>query len=217
MRMEKIKKLAVHFLCIFIPSKKRRKLLRKKFLPPRQRKNPWWLGTHSYFGEGFKRTSSETTIGKFCSIGQNVAVGPSQHPRSWLSSHPFQYLREFPPEFSSSWIHPVVRHEFEHVKPCFIGNDVWIGNNVVIMDGVSVPDGCIVGSNAVVTHTPPPYSVSVGVPAKVLKYRFPPEVISRLLRLKWWDLPEEEIAKLAFNDIETCLEQLEEIRKRTPL
>jgi len=52
-----------------------------------------------------------------------------------------------------------------------IGSDVWIGAGVKILDGVEVGDGCVIGAGAVVTKTIPPYSVVVGVPAKVVKKR----------------------------------------------
>lgn len=34
----------------------------------------------------------------------------------------------------------------------------------------------------------PPYAVVGGVPAKVIRYRFSPEVIEHLLELEWWNL-----------------------------
>ena len=52
--------------------------------------------------------------------------------------------------------------------PVHIGNNVWLGNNVCIMPGVSIGDGAIIGANAVVTHDIPPYSVAVGIPARVI-------------------------------------------------
>lgn len=56
-------------------------------------------------------------------------------------------------------------------KSVVIGNDVWIGRRVIIMPGVTIGDGCIIGAGAVVTKSVPPYSVAVGVPAKVVKAR----------------------------------------------
>lgn len=57
-------------------------------------------------------------------------------------------------------------------SPVTIGNDVWIGRRVIIMPGVTIGDGCVIGAGAVVTKDIPPYSVAVGVPAKVVKSRF---------------------------------------------
>ena len=52
-----------------------------------------------------------------------------------------------------------------------IGNDVWLGSNVKIMDGVTIGDGCVIGAGSVVVKDIPPYSVAVGVPAKIVKKR----------------------------------------------
>lgn len=56
-------------------------------------------------------------------------------------------------------------------KPITIGNDVWIGARVNIMAGVTIGDGCVIGAGSVVTKDIPPYSVAVGVPARVVKSR----------------------------------------------
>lgn len=50
-----------------------------------------------------------------------------------------------------------------------IGNNVWMGDKVSILPGVHIGDGCIIGSNSVVTHDVPAYSMAVGNPAKVIK------------------------------------------------
>jgi acetyltransferase-like isoleucine patch superfamily enzyme len=49
--------------------------------------------------------------------------------------------------------------------------DVWIGTKVTVARGVVIGEGAVVGANAVVTHDLPPFSVSVGVPARVVKDR----------------------------------------------
>ena len=80
------------------------------------------------------------------------------------------------------------------------------------MDGITIGDGAIIGSNAVVTKDIPPYAIAVGVPAKVIKYRFDSETIQSLLELKWWDLDDDIIAQLPFDDIHLCIEQLTKLR-----
>lgn len=52
-----------------------------------------------------------------------------------------------------------------------IERDVWLGTKVTVARGVVIGEGAVVGANAVVTHDLPPYSVSVGVPARVIKDR----------------------------------------------
>lgn len=50
-----------------------------------------------------------------------------------------------------------------------IGNNVWIGDKVTILTGVTIGEGAIIASNAVVTKDVPPYSISGGIPAKIIK------------------------------------------------
>lgn len=56
-------------------------------------------------------------------------------------------------------------------KGIVIGDDCWLGAGVKVLDGVTIGRGCVIGAGAVVTKDIPPYSVAVGVPAKVVSKR----------------------------------------------
>ncbi|MCC7032964.1 MAG: acyltransferase [Acidobacteria bacterium] len=64
-----------------------------------------------------------------------------------------------------------IRTQGETAEGIRIGRDVWIGAGVRIVDGVIIGDGCVVGAGSVVTKSLPPFSVAVGVPARVLYSR----------------------------------------------
>ncbi|MCR9847511.1 acyltransferase, partial [Vibrio antiquarius] len=55
--------------------------------------------------------------------------------------------------------------------PVLIKDDVWIGANCIILPGVTIGEGAVVAAGAVVTKDIPPFSISAGVPAKVIKMR----------------------------------------------
>ena len=55
--------------------------------------------------------------------------------------------------------------------PVRIGPDVWLGTKVTVLRGVTIGPGCVVAANAVVNKDLPPYSVAVGVPARVVRDR----------------------------------------------
>lgn len=63
----------------------------------------------------------------------------------------------------------------------------------MIMPGVRLGEGAVIATSSVVTKDVPPYAVVGGNPAKIIKYRFPQDVIDRILALKIYDRPEEEI------------------------
>jgi acetyltransferase-like isoleucine patch superfamily enzyme len=52
-----------------------------------------------------------------------------------------------------------------------IGSDCWLGAGVVVLAGVTIGRGSVVGAGAVVRHDIPPYSIAVGVPARVIRRR----------------------------------------------
>ena len=127
-------------------------------------------------------------IGKYCSIGPNFLCGWGIHPTNGLSTSPMFYstLKQNGKTFSNS-------DKIEERKKIIIGNDVFIGANVTVLDGVVISDGAVIGAGTVVSKDIPPYSIAVGCPVNIIKYRFPREDIDKLLHIKWWDFDEEEL------------------------
>ena len=59
-----------------------------------------------------------------------------------------------------------------------VEDDVWLGAGVIVLDGVKIGRGAVVGAGSVVTRDLPAYSICVGVPARVVKWREGREIIS---------------------------------------
>ena len=131
-------------------------------------------------------------IGRFCSIacGARFLFNSANHRLSSLSTYPF-------PIFFEEWGLDVedITKAWDNKGDIVIGNDVWIGYEAVILAGVTVGDGAVIGTRAVVTKDVPPYTIVGGVPAKPIRERFSRDIIDSLLRIKWWDWPEEEISR----------------------
>ena len=147
---------------------------------------------------------SDLTIGRFCSIANNVILGlqKDEHPIAWLTT------RLFKADWSDKY-----QHQLNGYKTV-IGNDCWIGRDVIIMAGVTVGDGAIIGARSIVTKNIPPYAIAVGVPAKVIRYRFTPDVIARLIDLKWWQLPIENLNKVDVSQPEFCVDELKALQNK---
>ncbi len=65
---------------------------------------------------------------------------------------------------------PII-YQGQVVRGVTIEDNCWLGAGVKVQDGVTIGHDSIIGSGAVVTKDIPPYSVAVGVPAKVVKNR----------------------------------------------
>lgn len=151
---------------------------------------PFKLGRHTYVSE-FSHIGQHTTVGSFCSIGNLCTVGAQKHPTQYLTTFPFEEILELTER-----------------KATTVGSDVWIGCNAVIIAGVTVGHGAVIGAGAVVTTDVPPYAIVIGSPARILKYRFPPDIIAGLLETAWWDLPAAVIKSLPIADPAACIERI---------
>jgi len=141
------------------------------------------MGRYSYIGKRSSLVYAE--VGSFCSIAADVCVGMGTHDLNKLSTSPL--FTEKQNGTGSSWTE---KAPFPFNK-VIVGNDVWIGERAMILGGLSIGDGAVIGAGAVVTKDVPPYAIVGGVPAKIIRYRFSEDVISRLVQLKWWSLPED--------------------------
>ena len=130
-------------------------------------------------------------IGKFCSIacGAKFLFNSANHSLSSLSTYPFPlYFEEWGLDKKD------VAQAWDNKGDIVIGSDVWIGYEAVILAGVTIGDGAVIGARAVVTRDVPPYAIVGGVPARLIRRRFPDDAVEALLRLRWWDWPKDKIA-----------------------
>lgn len=129
------------------------------------------LHVHNYnaFPEGKISIGKNTVIGPFSvimghggtTIGNNVIIGPR------VSILPVNHLYDDP-------MCPI-RDQGVSSQGIVIENDAWIGAGVNVLDGVRVGQGSVIGAGAVVTKDIAPYSLVVGVPAKVIRTWAPPK------------------------------------------
>lgn len=144
---------------------------------------------HSFCG--YDCTFIDCDIGAFCSIASRVTAGGSRHPMEYVSTSPvfLSHRDSVKAKFS--------RHPYFWSAKTMIGHDVWIGEGVLIKGGIKIGHGAVIGMGSVVTKDVPDYAIVAGNPARVIRMRFEPEIVDALLRLKWWNLPDDELRRLA--------------------
>jgi acetyltransferase-like isoleucine patch superfamily enzyme len=146
------------------------------------------VGKYTYRYKQFFNNGSYqllSSIGNFCSIGDNVTIAKSNHPTSYISTHPFLYEKKRGIISKNITI--------DNNDKVTIGHDVWLGVNSTILPGVTIGNGAIVAAGAVVTKDVQPYAIVAGVPAKTIRFRFTKEQIEFLMNSKWWDESDSSI------------------------
>ena len=139
------------------------------------------IGNNNYFSE--RCMIGNADIGNYCSFGPDVKIAQSLHSINYITT--FQAISKANIGFSLN------------TKRTRIDHDVWLGANVVVVQGVHIGTGAVVGANAVVTKDIPPYAIAVGVPAKVIKFRFDSEIQEKILESRWWEYELQDAIKKA--------------------
>lgn len=157
------------------------------------------VGAFTYFGDNC--IIGDMEIGRFCSVAPNVIIGLGEHEYEYVSTHPFFYasnhvFKNIPAGIGK----PRDLSLSKHQRP-IIGNDVWIGANVVICRGVHIGDGAVIAAGAVVTKDIEPYTIYGGVPAKKIRMRFEPHLVSELKHIKWWNYALDSFVGLDPSDL----------------
>jgi len=108
-------------------------------------------------GASFIAALTTITIGNKVMFGPHVTIRGGDHNTSVVGRFMYDVHEKRP----------------EDDQPVVIENDVWVGANVTILKGVRIGRGSVIGAGSVVTHDVPPYSIVAGVPARVIRQRWP--------------------------------------------
>ncbi len=125
-----------------------------------------------------------TTIGRYSSIARGVKTMNINHPMEFKSTHAF---------FFNATLGRCKTDQCTYT-PLSIGHDVWIGFNALILPHTrKIGNGAVIAAGAVVNKDVPPYAIVVGNPGRVVRFRFPDQVIANLEASQWWNKRIEEL------------------------
>lgn len=141
------------------------------------------MGDHSYICLPYYINGgiSAIHVGKYCSIAQGCIIDCGfGHDYKNVTTFPMHILKENVPQnlYSKGDI--------------ILFNDIWVGNQVTLMSGITIGNGAVIGANATVRRNILPYEIYTGSKTPE-KYRFSPEIISKLLEIAWWDWSDEKV------------------------
>jgi chloramphenicol O-acetyltransferase type B len=144
------------------------------------------LGSYSYVNEHSK--IARITVGRFSSIGPFFICGYGEHPTDLITTSPAFYSTR-----KQCGVSFTKADHFNEQLETIVGNDVWIGARVFVRDGVRIGSGALIAAGAVVTADVADYAIVGGVPAKLIRYRFPEVIIRELLNIQWWNWKEPKL------------------------
>jgi acetyltransferase-like isoleucine patch superfamily enzyme len=160
------------------------------------------MGRHSYIAPRIHYYAGDTcrvSVGDWSALAAEVEILPGgNHRVDTVASFPIERRLGLPgrAEIPDTWSKGDV----------VIGSDVWIGRGTHILGGVTIGHGAVVAAWSTVTRDIEPYGIAAGVPARQLRKRFDESTINALLRIAWWDWPEdlirERAAELARPDVQ---------------
>jgi acetyltransferase-like isoleucine patch superfamily enzyme len=151
-------------------------------LPTYPRFNKWRVSVRRFFGEPIAassrlywnaRTKGKVIIGEHCNFNENVMMA-STHPGkitigNYVIVGPNVVMRNANHIYGD--IEKPIRYQGKQALDILIEDDVWIASNVVVLPGAIIRKGSVIGAGAIVRGEIPPYSVAVGIPARVVKRR----------------------------------------------
>ena len=146
--------------------------------------------------EGYARVQADAMVqhsdlARFATVSARARIGPVPHTHDGAAQHTVVTvpgLYGFDLEDDSAFL---ARRASNRTT---LGPDSMVAHGAIVLPGVTLGAGALVGAGAVVTRDVPPFAVAVGNPARVVRYRHPPEVIEALLRVAWWNWPRERLA-----------------------
>lgn len=163
---------------------------------------------------------AKTRFGRYCSVGEGVTFVGYRHPIEAASSSSvflnphrefvtgYQEARAAQTGVRPEMTAPLVAPQ-PHRGPLIIGHDVWIGDNAVMRGGIAIGDGAVIAGGAVVTRDVPAYAVVAGSPARVVKYRFDPDMQEALQRARWWEIELDTLWQLPMGDPAALVREIE--------
>ncbi len=134
---------------------------------------PWcWIGNDNKLRshEGQLTLGAKVVLGRDNVVNSylDVEIGDASILADWI------YVCDFDHRYDR--LDLPIKDQGIVTSPTRVGADVWIGEKATVLRGVDIGDGSVVASHCLVNRDLPPFSIAVGLPARVVRSRLAPGV-----------------------------------------
>jgi acetyltransferase-like isoleucine patch superfamily enzyme len=138
------------------------------------------FGRFVWIGDGTKIRchEGEVVIGDKTVIGQECTISAYQHVRIGEQCVIADRAMFIDFDHNMAETERPIRLQGIYKRDVDLGSNVWIGYGACILRGVSVGDNSVIGTYAVVTKDVPANAVVGGIPARVIRMRDAPRILS---------------------------------------
>jgi len=131
---------------------------------------PWcWIGNDNKLRshEGQVTLGAKVVIGRDNVINSylDIEVGDAAILADWI------YVCDFDHRIAE--LDRPIKDQGIVTAPTRVGGDVWIGEKASVLRGVDIGQGAVIASHCLVNKDVPPFAITVGVPARVVRSRLP--------------------------------------------
>src|SRR5664279_4016943 len=136
--------------------------------------------------ETYAHDNTRLVVGRYTSIAKSATfILGGNHPMDRVTTYPLRIRRRLRAAGTDGY--PSSKGDI------IVGSDVWLCYGCLVLSGVAIGNGAVVTAGSVVTGNVPSFAVVGGNPARLLRYRFGPEIRNSLNEIAWWNWSATEV------------------------
>jgi acetyltransferase-like isoleucine patch superfamily enzyme len=135
------------------------------------------IGQGSVVGDGtwinvcIRDNADRMIIGDFVLIGRRAVLSSGQRLEvgAFTIFGPNVYVASAEHQYQGNHLQPMMQTGIRDLGSLVIEENCWLGMNASAVGGFTIGRGSVVGANAVLRNSIPPFSIAVGAPARIVR------------------------------------------------
>jgi acetyltransferase-like isoleucine patch superfamily enzyme len=129
------------------------------------------IGDDAWINVCIRDGKTRLVVGEAVLIGRRATLSSGTYLEvgAYTIFGPNVYLSSAEHEYDGNHLRPILQCGIDDLGSVVVEENCWLGTNVVVTGNIVIGRGSVIGANAVVRQSVPPFAVAVGSPARVVK------------------------------------------------